>query len=122
MEGGGEVEGKEVGGVVGHGDGGGGFDVGGAGGEVAEEGEEFLMGLPCAESGAAPVAEVLLIDRGAVEIGGQDFLDLGEAVEPIGEGGAGDVAVHAAVDFVAERRGELGDFAGSAHGKGELSV
>jgi hypothetical protein len=60
------VDGKEVGGVIGHG-GGRGIDLGGIGSEFAEVFEEVLAGLPFGETGAAPVADVLFVDGVAVE-------------------------------------------------------
>lgn len=63
------MDGKEVGGVIGHG-GGRGIDFGGVSGELAEVFEKVLAGLPFGESGAAPVADILFVDGIAVEEAG----------------------------------------------------
>jgi hypothetical protein len=103
------VDGEEAGGVVGHA-GGGGFDIGGGLREELEAFEEFAAGLPFLEAALTPVAEVLFVDGVAVEGVAEDLLNLGKAVEPLGEDAGGDVAVHAMVYFLAKGTGEGGDF------------
>ena len=44
--------------------------------------EGFLLGLPVAEAAGLPVAQVLFVDGCAVEQRFEDFLGLGQAVEP----------------------------------------
>jgi hypothetical protein len=53
----------------------------------------------------------LFVDGIAVEGVAEKLLDFGEAVEPFGENAGGNVAVHAMVEFFAERTGERCDFA-----------
>ena len=76
--------------------------------EVAEEG-------PRGEAAAAPVGDVLIVYRLAFEGVFEDFLDFGQSVEPLRDGGGGVGTFEAGVDFLAEGGGEVGDFGGAGH-------
>ena len=58
----------------------------------------------------------MLADRLALEAGGEDYFDFGEAVEPIGELAAREIVFEAAVEFVPDGAGKTGDFSCSGHG------
>ncbi len=84
--------------------------------EVGEPGAGLLELEPVGEAAAAPFGEVLFSDGAAVEVGGEDGLDLGEGIEPGEEGGGGLAVVEAGIELVADGGGEAGDFAGARRG------
>jgi hypothetical protein len=86
-------------------------EFGGVHGQVLGLTEELGVNLPGKEAAGAPFAEVLFADGVAVELGGEDGLDLGEGVEP-GEEGLARLGVgEAVVELGAKGFGEAGDFA-----------
>ena len=108
------ADGEEAGGVVGH-QAAGGFDFFGSFGNAAESIEEVMAGLPLGITAQPPFRKVLGADGFSVEEIQDDLLDFREGVEPLDEGAAGDAALEAAVEFVAERAGETGDFSSAGH-------
>ena len=72
-----------------------------------------MVAEPMLEAANAPVREVLGGDGLAGELGREDFLYGGEAVEPGKDGGGGLAIEEALVELVAEVVGEAGDFAAS---------
>ena len=85
----------------------------GIGGEGLELFKSFLAGAPFLIAAGAPFREVLGADRAAGEVLGKDLADVGEVVEPGEDLGGGLSVGEAAVELVAERLGEAGDFAGA---------
>jgi len=92
------------------------LEAGGFLADGAEPGAGLLVAEPVGVAALFPVAEVGFIDGAAAEVGGEDGLDFGEAVEP-GDKGRGRLAVvEAGVELVADGLREAGDFAGAGHG------
>jgi len=83
--------------------------------EFTGEGEGVEAGEPVAVPAGFPMGEVGWGDGLGGEVGGEDGLDLGERVEPVEEGGAGLVVEEAAVELVADGKGEPGDLAGPSN-------
>jgi len=83
--------------------------------EFTGEGKGVEAGEPVAVPAGFPMGEVGWGDGLGGEVGGEDGLDLGERVEPVEEGGAGFVVEDAAVELVADGKGEPGDFAGASN-------
>lgn len=78
---------------------------------------QFLpVGKPLTITGGTPIGEILSINGRCLELGGQDFFDGGEFIEP-GQDLVAPLAIQEAeVDLLAEISGETGDFSdGRAH-------
>lgn len=71
--------------------------------------------LPVAEAGFFPFVEVLFGDGQAVEDLFEHSLDFGLGVEPVEELFVFFAVIEAAIEFVAEVTGDLGDFADVLH-------
>ena len=105
------MKGSERGSTSGHLIATGGGKSGGVLPELLDLGEAFLALKPMLVAGHAPVGKVLRRNGFAVELGGQDFFDGLEVVEP-GEDDGGGVAIQEAlVELFADIVGEAGDFA-----------
>jgi len=96
---------------------GGSFEFGGLLGELGDEGKGFLLAEPIEVAGLLPIGEVLFGNGASVELGFEDFLDLGEAAEPFDEVFAGFAVFEAVAQLVADFPGQSGDFtdAGGDH-------
>ena len=92
--------------------------VGGALGAIGGAGEEFTVELPLDEAAIAPIGEVLLGDRTASEVGGEEVGDFGEAVQPISEVAGEFTVFEAVIEFFAQGLREAGDFSGAGHSGG----
>jgi hypothetical protein len=85
--------------------------LGGELGGFFEAGEFLALFEPVLVTGGAPVVEVLGFDGFAVEVGGEDFFDVGQGVKP-GQNLRGGLAIEKAmVKLVAEIIGQAGDLA-----------
>jgi hypothetical protein len=82
---------------------------------IAKGVDEFAAGLPFNKTALAPLGEILFGDGLTMELGMEDFIDFGQAVEPLGELRPREVALKAAVEFVANFAGKTGDFSGACH-------
>jgi len=94
---------------------GGGVEFAGVALEGEDVGEGVLAGFPAGEAGGAPFGEVLFGDGSAGELRLKEGLDFGQGIEPGEDGGAGFIALEAAVELVEEGPGEAADFAGGGH-------
>jgi hypothetical protein len=84
-------------------------------GQFGGFGEQILAGLPVEEAGLAPFMEILLTDRLAGKVAGQEGFDIGGGIEPIEKGGVVLVPGEAAVEFIAPGARETGDFTFAGH-------
>ena len=73
--------------------------------------EGLLLGEPFPEAASSPLGEVLLVNGAGVELGSEEGFDLGKVVEPREDSFGLLIVAKAAVDFVAERVREAGNFA-----------
>jgi hypothetical protein len=112
-----DAGGSDAGGAPGEGAGAETGEIPGVFGEVFVAGEGFLFLLPAFEAAGAPLGEVLFANGHAIELGGEDFFDAHEAVEPGEDVGGGLVVFEAAVELFADGFGEAGDFAEGHRGK-----
>ena len=102
-----DMGGGNGGGATGKASPGGAGNLGGLFSEEVEAGDGFLFFLPADEAGGAPVGKVWLVDGRGGELGGEDFLDGREGVEPGEDVGGAPSVFEAAVEFFADGFGRL---------------
>lgn len=86
-------------------------------------GADFLVAEPIDVAAFFPFGEVLLADGVSGELGGDEFLDFGESVEPLGEDFAFFAVFEAPIKLFTDVFGKAGDFSSSSvHGKVECGL
>ena len=88
-----------------------GGDIGGVAGEFPDGDEVLLLAEPAVVAGAAPMGEVVAVDGGALELGGEDFFDGRKVVEPGEDIRTALAVMEALVELFADFDGEAGDLA-----------
>ena len=79
--------------------------------DIFDRADVLLLTEPALITGFTPVGEVLLVERLAIELGGEDFFDGGEFIQPGKDLPASFAIVQTEINFFTGIAGKTGEFA-----------
>jgi hypothetical protein len=91
------------------------IEIVGALDEAAHEVAGVLVALPFAKAALSPLAEVLLVERPAREIGFEDLLDFGQGIEPFDQSCSIRAILKAAIKLTTKDLRQPRNFSSSSH-------